>query len=78
MNRNCPCCDKPLTKGFIQCRDGLYWTPKKQLIPALSALGKGARRLHNDDNLGPNRVHALYCPSCGMALIPRENHPLLK
>lgn len=74
---NCPCCGATLQKGFIQCRDGLYWTPKKQPVPAFSMFGKGARRLHNDDDLLPSRVHALYCESCGMVFIPRENDPML-
>ena len=74
---NCPCCGGELKRGFVQCRDGLHWTPKQQIVPALSALGKGARKLHNDDNLRTGTVHALYCPACGMVLIPREGDPLL-
>ena len=74
----CPCCGEELKRGFVQCRDGLHWTPKQQIVPALSALGKGARRLHNDDNLGAGTVHALYCSACGMVFIPREGDPLLK
>ena len=75
---NCPCCGSQLQKGFVQCRDSLYWTPKNSLFPAFSALAKGARRLHNEDNLRLGTVHALYCPACGMVFIPRENDPLLK
>ena len=30
-----------MQKGFLQCRDGLHWTPKKQKIAALSGMGKG-------------------------------------
>lgn len=75
---NCPCCGGELKRGFVQCRDGLHWTPRQQIVPALSALGKDARILHNDDNLRTGTVHALYCSACGMVFIPREGDPLLK
>lgn len=32
----CPYCGKEMTLGYIQCRDGVTWTLKKQLISALS------------------------------------------
>ena len=38
----CPYCDKEMQSGYIQCRDGLHWTPKKQKVAALSGMGKGA------------------------------------
>lgn len=25
----CPYCNDEMNQGYIQCRDGLYWTPKK-------------------------------------------------
>ena len=37
----CPYCNEEMVKGYIQCRDGVDWTEKKQVIAALSALGKG-------------------------------------
>ena len=36
----CPYCNEEMVKGYIQCRDGVDWTEKKQVIAALSALGK--------------------------------------
>ena len=38
----CPYCEKEMTLGYIQCRDGVYWTLKKQLVASLSSLGKGS------------------------------------
>ena len=32
---------------YIQCRDGVYWTLKKQLVASLSSLGKGSTCLSN-------------------------------
>ena len=43
----CPYCNEEMVKGYIQCRDGLYWTEKKQFIAALSILGKGRTSLAN-------------------------------
>ena len=25
----CPYCNKEMESGYVQCRDGLHWTPKK-------------------------------------------------
>lgn len=75
---NCPCCGGELKKGFIQCRDGLYWTPKRQLVPALSVFGRGSVALKNGDGLSNNAAHALHCIGCGMVLIPRGDSPLLQ
>ena len=36
----CPYCNEEMVRGYIQCRDGVDWTEKKQVIAALSALGK--------------------------------------
>ena len=37
----CPYCNLEMEKGFVQCRDGVYWTPKKQWVSALSSMAKG-------------------------------------
>lgn len=38
----CPYCGQEMESGYIQCRDGVVWTPKKSVIPALSFLQKRA------------------------------------
>ena len=43
----CPYCEKEMILGYIQCRDGVYWTLKKQLVASLSSLGKGSTCLSN-------------------------------
>ena len=31
----CPYCGKEMTKGFLQCRDGLWWSEKERPVAAL-------------------------------------------
>ncbi len=65
----CPYCNKEMESGFIQCRDGVTWTPKKQLIPALSVLGKGSLSLANGAADNPNTVYAFKCAECKKVVI---------
>lgn len=72
----CPYCNKEMKKGFLQCRDGLHWTPKKQKIAALSGMGKGAVLIGNEEGLVPNTTAVAYhCEECKFVLIPygKEN-----
>lgn len=50
----CPYCSNEMRKGYIQCRDGVSWTPKKQWVSALSSFAKDAVALGTDDKLMPN------------------------
>lgn len=43
----CPYCNEEMELGYIQCRDGVTWTPKRQLVAALSGLGRGSVSLAN-------------------------------
>ena len=65
----CPCCGKEMELGYIQCRDGVYWTPKKQFVAALSCLGKGAVSLANGAADNTNAVYAYRCAPCRKVLI---------
>ncbi len=66
----CPYCNKEMTKGYIQCRDGVVWTEKKQWVAALSCLGKGAFYLENIPENGNRAVYAYRCEDCEVVLIP--------
>ena len=67
----CPYCNREMEKGFIQCRDGLHWTPKKQKIAALSGMGKGAVLIGSEDGLVPNTFAVAYhCGECKFVMIP--------
>ncbi len=65
----CPYCQGEMTKGYIQCRDGVYWTPKPTFIPALSGMKKGAVSLRNDPEQPSNTVAAYLCDKCQKVII---------
>lgn len=61
----CPYCNNEMSKGYIQCRDGVTWTPKKQWVAALSSLGAGAVNLgYNADLSGNSTAEAYHCDKC--------------
>ena len=66
----CQNCGKEMTLGFIQCRDGLNWTPKMQLVAALSALGRGSVSLKNGADDASRAVFAYRCGECKLVVIP--------
>lgn len=65
----CPYCGKEMERGFIQCRDGVYWTKKKQFIAALSSWGKGCVSLANGAAISSSAVYAYKCDSCKKVII---------
>ena len=65
----CPYCNNEMELGYIQCRDGVTWTPKKQLIAALSILGKGSISLKNGAAENSRAVYAQRCKECKKVII---------
>lgn len=65
----CPYCDKEMELGYIQCRDGITWTPKKQLISALSFLGKNSLPISNGAGDNSKIVYAHKCKDCKKIII---------
>ena len=66
----CPYCDNEMQKGYIQCRDGVYWTPIKQWVSALSSMAKGAIAIGTDDKLMPkSSAEAYHCETCKKVII---------
>lgn len=63
----CPYCHADMQRGYIQCRDGLSWTPKRQLVAALSSLGRGALRLEN--TMDGRGAVAYHCEACKLVLL---------
>lgn len=35
MIMKCPYCNEEMKTGYIQCRDGVYWSEKKRMVSAL-------------------------------------------
>lgn len=67
----CPYCNREMEKGYIQSRDGLHWTPKRQIVSALSGLGKGAVLIGNNNSFVPNTTAVAYhCEECKCVIIP--------
>ncbi|WP_442873781.1 PF20097 family protein [Dysosmobacter sp.] len=60
----CPYCNKEMESGYIQCRDGINWTPKKQLVAALSFLGKDRVSLANGENGDWSAAITFMCTAC--------------
>ena len=65
----CPYCNNEMDLGYIQCRDGVTWTPKKQLVSALSFLGKGGVSLTNGAHHNSETVYAYKCSECKKVII---------
>ena len=66
---NCPYCQKEMILGYIQCRDGLHWTPRRQPVAALSCFGRGSVPLSNGAADNSRTVHAYRCADCQKIII---------
>ena len=69
---NCPYCGQPMQAGFIQCRDGLYWTAKARPVAALPVLS--GERIDLSDGEGGGlfrgyRAAALCCRACKKVIV---------
>ena len=65
----CPYCGNKMELGYIQCRDGVTWTPKKQLVAALSSWGKGSVSLANGAAGNSRIIYAYKCGDCKKVVI---------
>lgn len=71
----CPYCKNEMTSGYIQCRDGVTWTSKKQPIAALSALAVNKQSLANGAADNSNTVYAYNCTECKKVIIDYSQQP---
>lgn len=70
----CPFCNNEMQEGFVQCRDGVYWTLKKQKVPALTFLANDAIAIGGNDRLMPNSMAIAYhCETCKNVMISYGN-----
>ena len=69
----CPYCQKEMDLGYIQCRDGLTWTPRRQPVAALSFLGRGSVSLSNGAAANGRTVYAYRCSECQKIIIDCSN-----
>lgn len=70
---NCPCCGNEMEPGYIQCRDGVYWSRKRRAVPALPPLKHNSIRLGTPDEINPfaggYAVEVYCCPDCKKMVI---------
>lgn len=66
---NCPYCGKEMLLGYIQCRDGVTWTPNRQPVAALSIFGRGSVSLSNGAADNSRAVYAYRCTACQKVII---------
>ncbi|MBR5714551.1 MAG: hypothetical protein IKX58_07185 [Clostridia bacterium] len=67
----CPYCGNRMSKGLIQCRDGVYRNEKIRPLVVLP-LGGGKRIRLSDDSFemfGGHAVEAHYCENCKKIVI---------
>ncbi|MBE6918439.1 MAG: hypothetical protein E7469_01995 [Ruminococcaceae bacterium] len=70
----CPYCQKEMVLGYIQCRDGLHWTPRRQPVAALSCFGRGSVPLSNGAADNSRTVFAHRCAACQKIIIDCSEH----
>ena len=63
----CPYCEKEMELGYIQCRDGIAWTPKRRRIAAFSYFGKDSISLQNSSYF--DTAYAFKCGVCCKVII---------
>ena len=66
---HCPYCGKEMELGYIQCRDGVTWTPKKHFVVAVSLLGKDSVSLENGAANNSRTVYAYKCGDCKKVIV---------
>ena len=67
----CPYCNDEMQKGYIQSRDGVFWTPKKHVTSAVTSFFKDAIAIGMDDKFVPNgKAIEYHCAKCKTVIIP--------
>lgn len=74
MAEKCPYCGGEMVKGYIQCRDGVYWSEKIRPVAAIRPLDKSALALKNGGwNLSRGDAAEAYnCPECRKIIVSYE------
>ena len=66
----CPYCNTEMILGYIQCRDGVYWSKWKRLIAALPALDESAVLLSFKNRVfSISAAKAYRCIKCNKIII---------
>ncbi len=65
----CPYCNEEMKLGYIQCQDGVNWTPQKHFVAAFSIWGKDSVSLKNGAEINSSTVYAHNCEHCKKVII---------
>lgn len=66
----CPYCNEEMTPGYIQCRDGVYWSEKKRPVAALPPItGKFVDLRTIGHGEYKHYATAYNCPACKKIVI---------
>lgn len=62
----CPYCSAEMQVGYIQCRDGVYWSPQKRMVAAIAPHGTDIIALgqRNVNPFSGSVVIAYRCSGC--------------
>ena len=67
----CPYCDGEMAQGYIQSRDGVFWSEKLRPVAAIAVLG-GGKTVALHSSAVSDRTHAAlawYCKACGKVIV---------
>lgn len=67
----CPFCGKEMKKGYIQSREGVFWTEKKHMFGAIAVFGFDRDAI--DLNPKEGYVNAFMCEKCRKVIIDMDN-----
>lgn len=70
-DKACPYCGGGMLPGYMQSRDGVCWSTKKKLVPALPGLAND--ELYLSDSSAA--IEAYNCPKCRVILIGYGDYP---
>lgn len=71
---NCPYCGKEMKLGYIQCRDGVWWSEKTRILAALPAMDVSAINLSSGNGFfSGEAVEAYLCSECKKIVIDYDH-----
>ena len=72
---HCPYCGEEMLPGYVQCRDGVYWSSKKRPVAALPIFGGDTLRLSDESTpFGGSLAAAYRCVKCRKIIIDYSEH----
>lgn len=60
----CPYCQQEMEPGYIQCRDGVYWSEKERKLAAIPPLSGKTLKLSSNETPFTASVRAWRCSEC--------------